>query len=85
VLSVPSLEWLAAQPAVAVDELLPPGLPRVAVEAGRGESWRGLGGREGLVYGIDRFGASAPWQKLAEHFGFTPEALARRVREQLRG
>jgi len=85
VLSVPSLEWLAAQPAAVADELLPPGLPRVAVEAGRGESWRGLVGREGLVYGIDRFGASAPWKKLAEHFGFTPEALAKRVREQLRG
>jgi transketolase len=85
VLSVPSLEWLAAQPPALRDELLPPGLPLVAVEAGRGESWRGLVGREGLVYGIERFGASAPYQKLAEHFGFTPDALARRVREHLRG
>jgi transketolase len=85
VLSVPSLEWLAAQPAALRDELLPSGLALVAVEAGRGESWRGLVGREGLVYGIERFGASAPYQKLAEHFGFTPDALARRVREHLRG
>jgi transketolase len=85
VLSVPSLEWLAAQPAALRDELLPSGLPLVAVEAGRGESWRGLVGREGLVYGIERFGASAPYKKLAEHFGFTPEALARRVRGHLRG
>jgi transketolase len=85
VLSVPSLEWLTAQPAALRDELLPPGLPLVAVEAGRGESWRGLVGREGLVYGIERFGASAPYKKLAEHFGFTPEALARRVRGHLRG
>ena len=85
VLSVPSLEWLAAQPAALRDELLPPGLPLVAVEAGRGESWRGLVGREGLVYGIERFGASAPHKKLAEHFGFTPQALAKRVREHLRG
>ncbi len=85
VVSVPSLEWLAAQPAVYRDELLPPGLPLVAVEAGRGESWRGLVGREGLVYGIERFGASAPYKKLAEYFGFTPDALAKHVREHLRG
>jgi len=85
VLSVPSLEWLAAAPAALRDELFPPGLPLVAVEVGRGESWRGIVGREGLVYGIERFGASAPYKKLAEHFGFTPDALAKRVREHLRG
>jgi transketolase len=84
VVSAPSLELLAAQPAAYRDELLPSGVPLVAVEAGRGESWRGLVGRDGLVHGIDRFGASAPYKKLAEHFGFTPDALARRVREHLR-
>jgi transketolase len=84
VVSVPSLERLAAQPAAYRDELLPSHVPVVAVEAGRGESWRGLVGREGLVYGIDRFGASAPYKKLAEYFGFTPDALAKRVREHLR-
>jgi len=85
VVSAPSLELFAAQPASYRDELLPPGVPVVAVEAGRGESWRGLTGRDGLVYGIERFGASAPYQKLAEHFGFTPNALAQRVRERIRG
>jgi transketolase len=83
VVSAPSLELLAAQPAAYREELLPSGIPLVAVEAGRGESWRGLVGRSGLVYGIDRFGASAPYKKLAEHFGFTPDALAKRVREHL--
>ena len=53
---------------------------RDAARAGAGSS-----GREGLVYGIERFGASAPYKKLAEHFGFTPDALAKRVREHLRG
>jgi transketolase len=85
VVSAPSLDLFASQPASYRDELLPSGVPVVAVEAGRGESWRGLVGREGLVYGIDRFGASAPYQKLAEYFGFTPDALAKRVRQQLRG
>jgi len=84
VVSVPSLERLAAQPAAYRDGLLGRGIPLVAVEAGRAESFRALVGREGLVYGIDRFGASAPYQKLAEYFGFTPDALAKRVRDHLR-
>ena len=85
VVSAPSLELFAAQPAAYRDELLPTSVPVVAVEAGRGESWRGLVGREGLVCGIERFGASAPYQQLAEYFGFTPDALAKRVRAHLRG
>ena len=56
----------------------------VAVEAGRGESLRRLAGTRGLVYGIDRFGASAPYTDLAQFFGFTPDQLCARVQEHLR-
>jgi len=40
-------------------------------------------GREGLIYGVKGFGASAPWTHLAAHFGFTPEALSKAVLEHL--
>jgi transketolase len=56
----------------------------VAIEAARGESLRRLVGGAGLVYGIDRFGASAPYPDLAEHFGFTPDCVSSRVQEHLR-
>ena len=55
----------------------------VAVEAGCGESLRRLVGGRGCIYGIDRFGASAPYADLAEYFGFTPDRLSARVREHL--
>jgi transketolase len=32
---------------------------------------------------IDRFGASAPWKVIAEHWGFTPEAVAEQARRLL--
>lgn len=85
VVSMPSLERFAAQPEAARRALLPAdGTPIVAVEAGRGETfWKHLGSR-GLVYGIDRFGASAPAGPLAAHLGFTPDALAARVLEHVR-
>ena len=86
VLSMPCLELWAEQPEEWRRSLLPgDDTPVVAVEAARGDSyWRWVGPR-GLVVGLDRFGASAPFGALAEHFGFTPDQLAERVRKHLRG
>jgi transketolase len=85
VVSLPSLELWAEQPEEWRRGLLPAGdTPVVAVEAARGESLRRWVGPRGLVVGIDRFGASAPMGALAEHFGFTPDQLAERVRKHLR-
>jgi transketolase len=55
------------------------GTPVVAVEAARAFAFARLVGPRGLIYGIDRFGASAPAEALADHFGFTPAKLTARV------
>jgi transketolase len=63
-------------------DVLPPGVPRVAVEAGVTDFWRKYVGLNGAVVGIDSFGESAPAGALFKHFGFTVEnvaAAARRV------
>jgi len=85
VVSAPCLELFAEQPEAYQQDLVPADVPAVAVELGRGESFRRWVGRRGLVYGMQRFGASAPAAALAEHFGFTPDALAGAVREHLAG
>ncbi len=85
VVSLPSLELFRAQPAALRERLLPAaGTPVVAIEAARGESYWPLVGARGAVFGIERFGASAPQKALAEAFGFTAEAVKRRVLEHLR-
>ncbi|MBW2420468.1 MAG: transketolase [Deltaproteobacteria bacterium] len=83
VVSVPCLELFESQPDAYQTALVPDDVPAVAVEAGRGESFRRLVGRRGLVCGIDRFGASAPAADLAEKFGFTPDGLSSKVRDFL--
>jgi transketolase len=84
VVSVPCLELFLARSESEQLALVPDdGTAIVAVEAGVGESFRRLVGRDGLVYGLDRFGESAPYKDLADHFGFTPEKLAKRVLEHL--
>jgi transketolase len=85
VVSLPCLEVFLAQPEEYRRSLVPAdGTPVVAVEAGVGESLRRLVGSRGLVYGIDRFGASAPAADLAEAFGFTPDKLAASILRHLR-
>jgi transketolase len=60
--------------------VLPPGIPRVAVEAGSTAGWRAYVGAlddpRAAVVGLDRFGESAPAGVLFKHFGFTVEAVA---------
>jgi len=84
VVSVPSLELFWQQPADERAAVVPDdGTPVVAVEAARGQAFGRLVGPRGLIVGMDRFGASAPWEQLADHFGFTPEKLTARVAEFL--
>jgi transketolase len=45
--------------------------------------WERITGGGGLPIGIDHFGASAPQKVLAEEWGFTPEAVAGRLRDWL--
>jgi transketolase len=77
--SVPCLETFCAQPAEYRNQVLPAGIPRVAFEAGRGESWGRLIGCDGLFIGVEHFGASAPDKILAEQFGFTAPQVAEKI------
>jgi transketolase len=79
VVSLPSWELFFAQPEDYRAQVLG-SVPRVSVEAGATLGWERIVGNEGLMIGIDRFGASAPDHVLAERFGFTPGAIADRVR-----
>ncbi len=84
VVSLASLELFAELPKAEREAIVPSdGTVVVAVEAGRGESLQRYVGPRGMVYGIQRFGASAPAADLAAKFGFTPDQLATQVREHL--
>jgi transketolase len=82
--SMPSLELFAAQPASYRDSVLPPGVPaRVAVEAGVPLSWYRWVGDRGAIVGIERFGASAPYQRIYQEFGLTVDAVVQRAKQLL--
>ena len=79
VVSMPCTAVFDAQPQQYRDSVLPPGVPRVAIEAGVRDGWWRYVGGNGAVVGMDGFGASAPAKKLFEHFGFTPDNVVRTV------
>lgn len=83
VVSAPCLERFERQDAAYRAAVLPEGVRRVSIEAGRTPPWLGIVGAGGLAIGIDRFGASAPDHVLAEKFGLTVPAVVQRISEHL--
>ncbi|WP_394838987.1 transketolase [Pendulispora rubella] len=79
VVSAFCLEAFHAQDAAYREALLPHGVKKVSIEAGRSEPWRAILGDDSLNLGIDRFGASAPDKVLAEKFGLTVDAVTKSV------
>jgi transketolase len=72
VVSMPSFELFEKQDAAYRDSVLPPKLRRrLAIEAGVPMSWYQWVGLDGAVIGMTTFGASAPYQEVLKHFGFT--------------
>lgn len=84
VISMPSWELFEKQPLAYREEVLPPAVTaRVSIEAGVTLGWAKYIGAKGVAIGLDRFGASAPYQVLMEKFGFTAENVCARVKEAL--
>ncbi len=77
VVSMPCAEVFDRQESMYKEFLLPPGVPRVAIEAGVTDYWRKYVGLEGAVVGIDRFGESAPAGELFKFFGFTVDNVVK--------
>jgi transketolase len=84
VVSLPCVELFDAQDAAYRAHVLPPGVPRVSVEAGVTWFWRALVGDAGATIGIDSFGESAPAEQLYAHFGITSAHVAERARALVR-
>jgi transketolase len=80
VVSMPSWELFAAQDDEYRASVLPPDVPKLAVEAGSSFGWERYADD---VVAIDHFGASAPGAKVLAEFGYTPDNVAARARALL--
>jgi transketolase len=83
VVSAPCLECFGEQDPAYRASVLPKGVRRVSIEAGRTPPWQAIVGEDGLAIGIDHFGASAPDKVLGDKFGFTVDAVVAKVNAAL--
>jgi len=84
VVSMPSMELFARQPPEYRDLVLPPAVrARVAVEAAVAQPWYRWVGERGVILGIERFGASAPYQRIYRELGLTVDHVVRQAKALL--
>lgn len=83
VVSMPCTELFDAQDAAYRADVLPADVLKVSIEAGVTIGWERYTGLDGLRFGIDRFGASAPAEQLYSYFGLTAEAIVPQIKAQL--
>ncbi|HEY0121377.1 MAG TPA: transketolase [Rhizobium sp.] len=81
VVSLPSTYLFDQQDRSYRERVLPPGIPRVSVEAGVTDYWRKYVGLEGACVGIDTFGESAAPEVLFEHFKINVDSVVNAVRQ----
>ena len=79
VVSVPSVGLFESQDEEYRRSVIPAGVPVFGLTAGLPSTLRGVVGPLGMVYGLNHFGASAPYKVLDEKFGFTPENITEQV------
>jgi len=81
VVSMPSMELFLKQPQAVQEKILPPSCGKIAsIEAGITLGWAQITGRNGLRFGVDSFGESAPAAKIFEKFGLTSSAIAQKLK-----
>jgi transketolase len=84
VVSMPSWELFAQQSEEYRDSVLPPTVKaRVAIEAGVPLGWERWVGSQGVVIGLDHFGASSPYKTILQQFGFTTDNVMLRALETI--
>ena len=84
VVSMPSWELFREQSDAYREEVLPKAVKlRIAVEAAAIEGWHEWVGEKGEIIGMTQFGASAPYEDLFKHYGFTVENIVSKVNEMI--
>ncbi|MCW8822691.1 MAG: transketolase, partial [Ignavibacteriaceae bacterium] len=84
VISFPSWELFDSQTEEYKKSVLPSSVKaRISIEAGIKQGWEKYLGEHGEAISIEKFGASAPYEVLFKEFGFTVEAVIKKVKTLL--
>ena len=79
VISVPSQELFNKQNSSYKNKILNETKLKVSIEAGATNSWHKYVGENGLIFGIDEFGKSAPYKEIFDYFGLTSKKISKKI------
>ncbi len=75
--SMPSHNLFAEQSQSYRDEILPPGAKKVSIEAAHPMSWQRWVAPDGIALGIERYGASAPYERIYKELGLMADDVVK--------
>ena len=83
VISMPCHELFDIQKKEYKSKILNETKHKISIEASTTDYWKKYVGENGIAFGIDDFGKSAPYQKIYEHFGLTTKNIVKKVKEMI--
>ena len=81
VISVPCLNYFEKQSDNYKEKILNETKYIVSIEAASTDCWKKLVGKNGLCFGIDNFGKSAPYKDVLKHFGLTGDNIVNKIKK----
>ena len=54
---------------------------KISIEAGSSDCWRKYVGTDGIIFGINEFGKSAPYKDIYKHFGLESSTIAKKIKK----
>jgi transketolase len=84
VVSVPCQELFDLQPRSYKQKTIGETKFKVSIEAASTDCWKKYVGTEGLTFGIDTFGKSAPYKEIYKHFGLTAENISKKTKNLIK-
>ena len=84
VISVPCMELFDLQSDSYKRKILEETKFKISIEAASTDYWRKYIGTEGLAFGIDTFGKSAPYKDIYKHFGLTAENISKKTKSLIK-
>jgi transketolase len=84
VISVPCQDIFDSQSKSYKQKILGETKFKVSIEAASTDCWKKYVGAEGLTFGIDKFGKSAPYKEIYKHFGLTAENISKKSKNLIK-
>ena len=84
VISVPCQDLFELQSKSYKQKILSETKFKISIEAASTDCWKKYVGTEGLTFGIDTFGKSAPYKEIYKYFGLTAENISKKTKNLIK-